>query len=219
MIEDWGNSFDDDELQRRPRKKRAAEIGIVKEKLLDFYHLGDEIDMLHEEYKQVMERACSIPSPSFESMPKSTDRTSRTERNAITLVTIQEEIDERIRYEDELRRELDHYIRKIKKPKERQLLRLRYLDRIEWGDLARILYGRERDYKRATDAYQNKAYKTHGAALASLTVIVSEEWPEFLDESRDLERIYHEKKEKKEKAAEKKEGAPSSGSCQGTVTD
>lgn len=56
----------------------------------------------------------------------------------------------------------------VLEPDERAVMQMRYLDNMEWGDIAGVLYRRQSDYSGNFEYYVNKTYRLHGSALAKM---------------------------------------------------
>ena len=68
----------------------------------------------------------------------------------------------------EERAQLERLIRKVKKPDERAVIRMKYFDGMGWTDIADALFRKMPDFNKAARLYLDKAYKLHGTALLSL---------------------------------------------------
>ena len=96
------------------------------------------------------------------------------------LVTGKDDLEEKLAREAEeiarQRTETEALISLIDKADERAVLRLRYIDRMSWGQVARRLYGKaethgDEDEFTVEDRIARRAFRVHGAALQSLAVV------------------------------------------------
>lgn len=67
---------------------------------------------------------------------------------------------------------IENMVKQIDNPDERAVIRMRYFDRAEWGDIALTLFGDRQDYLERVESYQNRTYKIHGRALLKLAYIL-----------------------------------------------
>lgn len=128
----------------------------------------ERLKMLHENIGPGSQNLSGMPHANTNSI------SDKTGDLAIRITETEEEIADLQQAQTERRKEIMKLIRKVKKPDHRSVIQLRYLDGADWPDICRILYGKEKDYKRATQLYTDKTYKLHGAAIAEMEMLV--EW-------------------------------------------
>lgn len=57
---------------------------------------------------------------------------------------------------------------KVEEPQERRIIRLRYIDGLEWIEIQKIMFGRRKDYYENEEKYKRLVFRIHGNALAKL---------------------------------------------------
>ena len=163
-------------------EQRAA----VKEKLRECYQLEWEIASLEESIKETRLRAYTISGPNMDGMPRSGEPGSKVERSAVKIADLEAELEDLKKYQEKVDDRVYEIIGNITDNEARQVMAMRYIDRMEWDEIIEAMYSRNKDYKRKVKAYAKKAYRKHGEAIAELAGILATEWPELLDPEKDL---------------------------------
>lgn len=149
----------------------AKKTEAIKERLQAYTESRRDYEMQIERLQR-MAAASQYKSPSFEPMPGGGSPSKDKIADAICeLIELENQLKDDKDALDEERRQIDALIRKMKKADERAIIRMKYFDGMGWTDIAHAIYHREEDFKQAVSAYQQKAYKLHGAALLSLAKI------------------------------------------------
>lgn len=131
----------------------------------------------HEIQLERLERlraSMEYKSPSFDSIPGGNGSNDKMINSVAEIIELEKEIGDDLQIMETERKALDHLIRKISKADERAVIRLKYFDGMGWTDIARAIYHKEPDFKRAGSMYLQKSYKLHGSALVSLARIYNE---------------------------------------------
>lgn len=89
-------------------------------------------------------------------------------------------LDEKRRLEESIReqaaetREIKALINCLDKTNDRTLIYMRYIDRFNWYDITRALYGQTADFNENYDSYKNRVNSIHRRALIKLQKITDE---------------------------------------------
>ena len=158
----------------------------VKEKLRECYQLEWEITSLEETIKEARIKAYTISGPNLDGMPGGKEPGSKVERSAVKIADLEEEFEDLKKYQEKADDKINEILGNITDNEARQVMAMRYVDRMEWENIGEALYSRRKDYKRKARAYTKKVYNKHGEAIAELAGILAAEWPEFVDQSKDL---------------------------------
>lgn len=67
-----------------------------------------------------------------------------------------------------LRTEIEQCIDSLEEPRERLLMRSRYIDGLNWNRVAECLYGKQTDFMDRFDSYLRTVYRQHGRILQKL---------------------------------------------------
>lgn len=108
-----------------------------KQKLIDFRRQARELQLLEDGLVEMRAKAEALSSPVISDMPKGS---SAEERNMIVeLVALQEEYETFIRTNASEQLEVESAIAAIEDPALRSVIRLRYIDGLEWLDVAKAI--------------------------------------------------------------------------------
>lgn len=85
------------------------------------------------------------------------------------------EVEKKIAELNEIIREEYHVINrvveKLQDPDEKNVLKLRYFNCLEWLDIRDVMFSKRRDYSENMDKYKDKMFKIHGAAIKHIKEI------------------------------------------------
>lgn len=146
----------------------------IKRRLQDYAERRRDFENENERYIRLYQAAHSPKSPSFDAMPMGSPAKDRMSSQVAELVEMEKELQSELDAIIEEKNKLQRLIKKLKKADERAVIRMKYLDGMDWVDIAAALYRKQKDYKVAAQIYLDKAYKLHGAALLSLTIALSD---------------------------------------------
>ncbi len=153
------------------RKMAAVETeNIMKEYLRKYRALREEIETEQERLQMITEKMLGSSKGIGDGMPRGNVK----DPNVLVLqlsikddlkeklnALIQEERRERAFIEDELQSKLDS-------PQERNVIRLYYIDRLEWPEVGKVMFSKKRDFYEDEDKYMRRVYRIHGNALEKL---------------------------------------------------
>lgn len=144
--------------------------GDAAREMLDDYVIAEtDIDREIERLEYLTSKMTSISSQVMNGMPRSSSMS--TDRMA-DMLGRKEELEASIRASVEKqaqkRREIEALVRRLKSPEERQVIRLRYLDRTEWDEVLEIMFGSKSDFEDRYETYRRRMYRDHGAALVNM---------------------------------------------------
>ena len=141
----------------------------IKKRLQDYAERRRDFENENERYIRLYTAASSPKSPSFDAMPAGSPIKDRMSDQVAELIEMEKELEGSLQALREEKEQLQRLIKKLKKADERAVIRMKYLDGMDWVDIAAAIFGKQKDYKRAAQAYLDKAYKLHGSALLGLS--------------------------------------------------
>lgn len=152
--------------------KKPKETDAIKQKLEHYAAFQRRIDNQIErlEYLESVMGAPSSPNLSGEPSGGG-DGSSKTERQVLKKLELQQAIRDMIADEAAERKELEGMIELMPKPDEQTVIEMRYLDGAKWRQVSDALYSMEPDYEERSNTYLKRTFKLHGSALQTLARI------------------------------------------------
>lgn len=149
-----------------------GEIDAMKERLRDYRSMNKEIENQIERLERMEMKISSIGSPVLSDMPKSSSAVyDRMASSVARKVDFENEIKELIAERDSERCSLESLIRQLKKPDERAVIRMRYLDIEDWEDILMMIFGGQRDFNDKYDNYKQRMFRLHSAAISNMAAL------------------------------------------------
>ncbi len=144
----------------------------MKNRLQQFRLLNREIDNSIERLELLQMKATSPHGMNLTGTPKKPPSIGDTlSYKASYIVDLENEIKQLIERRDQEERFIESLVKKLNKPDERFVIRLRYLDGEEWEDVIMLLYGDKPDYNINLDNYKQRAYRLHRSAIEKLSAL------------------------------------------------
>lgn len=154
------------------KEKQPKETDAIKRKLESFAALQRKIDNAIGRLESLTLTMGSPSTPNLTGLPSGGgDGTSKTERQVIRKLELEDKIRRMEKDERKLRRELEELIDRMEKPDEQTVIQMRYLDGSRWWPICAALYSNEADYAEKADKYLKRTFKLHGSALQTLARI------------------------------------------------
>lgn len=159
--------------------KKPKETDAIKQKLEHYAAFQRRIDNQIErlEYLESVMGAPSSPNLSGEPSGGG-DGSSKTERQVLKKLELQQAIRDMIADEAAERKELEGMIELMPKPDEQTVIEMRYLDGAKWRQVSDALYSMEPDYEERSSTYLKRTFKLHGSALQTLARIYANQTKE-----------------------------------------
>ena len=159
-------------------EKEKLQKEITKERLREVLNKFDEVVCLETRLEALEDQAKD---------PGRTDR--QRERSEEKAKAMAEEIKRTANDALEYERALDGFVAMMKKAEHRAIIRMKYCDGNGWDEISESIYKKDPD--KGFDLYgvPKKAMNSHGEAIAELAGILATEWPEFVDQSKDLRNL------------------------------
>lgn len=155
--------------EKNVRTSQIEKIESVKNRLNEYRALCEEIENEFERLDRMRMKATSVSGMRISDMPRiqphEFDRTAEIVARIIDLEKDIEGLVDKKKTEGEL---IESLIRKLEKPDERAIIRVRYLDHEEWEDVMFVLFGNRSDYNQKYDAYKQTMFRRHRSAIAEL---------------------------------------------------
>lgn len=160
------------------KKKQPKETDAIRGKLESYAVLQRKIDNQIERLANLSATMGSVSSPNLSGLPSgSGDGTSKTERQVLHKMALEEKIRDMEQEERQLRRELEALIDAMQNPDEQTVIEMRYIDGAKWWPICAALYSMEDDYEENSNKYLKRTFKLHGSALQSIARIYKAETP------------------------------------------
>ncbi len=138
----------------------------LKEYLANFMELSEEMQIELDRLESINDRLYHLSASLPNGMPKAPspnpDRTGY-------LIELKEAAANRIaqigKKQVEQARQIETWVELLHAPKERAVMRLRYLDALSWADVSFSLYGSQLDFNEKEESYLRQTYRLHKKAL------------------------------------------------------
>lgn len=155
--------------------KKPKETDAIKQKLEHYAAFQRRIDNQIErlEYLESVMGAPSSPNLSEEPSGGG-DGSSKTERQVLKKLELQQAIRDMIADEAAERKELEDMIEQMERPDEQTVIEMHYLDHVKWWSICAALFSGEPDYAEKADKYLKRTFKLHGSALQALAKIYAQ---------------------------------------------
>lgn len=158
--------------------KKPKETERIKKKLEHYTTYQRRIDNLIERLEYLEATMGSPSTPNLSGEPSGGgDGTSKTERQVLKKLELEQQIRDMIADEERERKELEALISLMRKPDEQTVIEMRYLDGAKWWAISAALYGNETDYDEHEQRYLKRTFKIHGSALQSLAKVERKQNP------------------------------------------
>lgn len=155
--------------------KKPKETDAIKQKLEHYAafqrRINNQIERL--EYLESVMGAPSSPNLSGEPSGGG-DGSSKTERQVLKKLELQQAIRDMIADEAAERKELEGMIEQMERPDEQTVIEMHYLDHVKWWPICAALFSGEPDYAEKADKYLKRTFKLHGSALQALAKIYAQ---------------------------------------------
>lgn len=152
-------------------KKKPKETDAIKKKLERYAGFQHLIENQIKRLEALADAMGSPSAPNLTGLPSGGDDSSKTERQVLRKIELEEKLAKMTQEEADERDELEALVAQIKKPDEQTIIELKYFDRLNWWEVTAILFGEKPDYDENEKRYLKRAFKIHGSALQSLAKI------------------------------------------------
>lgn len=160
---------------KEPKKLKITDVASLKQWLSMYENLRDEIQCQSGRLSKLEERMGEVGSPSFNGMPSNPPPTNDRRADMIaSIIDLQKEVNELYDYYEKLTQDIEWCVRYMSAPEERVVIRMKYIDAMDWKDISDVLFERNADYEEKKESYQRRIYLIHGTALKNLAAIAAE---------------------------------------------
>ena len=144
----------------------------MRDRLQHYRHLEREIDNAISRLEWLQIKATSPPCANLSGTPRKALSTGDTLSYRVShIVDLETEIMQLIEKRDEERRFIESVVKQLEKPDERAVIRLKYIDGVDWNEIIMLLYGHSDDFDLNTDRYKQRVYRLHRTAIEKLSEI------------------------------------------------
>lgn len=149
------------------------DVSAVKKRLLDYRDIEREIDNQVERIENLEAKMYSVGSPELSDMPKAP---SITQDRIGGMVARKEEMEAKVHRlidrQTSEREWIQNVLKHVKKPDERAVIEMRYIDMESWPQIALMLFGKKPDFDDREESYVRRTTKLHGKALINMAIYV-----------------------------------------------
>lgn len=155
--------------------KKPKETDAIKQKLEHYAAFQRRIDNQIERLEYLGSVMGAPSSPNLSEEPSGgDDGSSKTERQVLKKLELQQAIRDMIADEAAERKELEGMIEQMERPDEQTVIEMHYLDHVKWWPICAALFSGEADYAEKADKYLKRTFKLHGSALQALAKIYAQ---------------------------------------------
>ncbi len=155
--------------------KKSKGTDALKQKLKHYGAFQRRIDNQIERLEYLESVMGSPSSPNLSGEPSGgSDGSSKTERQVLKKLELQQAIRDMISDEAAERKELEDMIEQMERPDEQTVIEMHYLDHAKWWPICAVLFSGEPDYDEKADKYLKRTFKLHGSALQTLAKIYAQ---------------------------------------------
>jgi hypothetical protein len=152
-------------------QEASHDVRAVKKRLLAFRDIERDIDNQIERLENLTAKMYSVGSPEMSDMPKGSSVISdRIAANVARKMELEESIRGMIARRDAEQKWLGDILEHIRKPDERAVIQMRYVDSEDWNHVCRMLFGSKWDFNEKEESYLRRTTNLHGRALVSIAV-------------------------------------------------
>lgn len=154
------------------KTKKPKETDKIKQKLEHYMTFQRRIDNQIRRLEYLESVMGSPSAPNLSGIPgKSSDSSSKTERQILKKMELQQTILDMIADEAAERKELEAMISLLQNPDEQTVIEMHYLDHMKWWPICSALFSDAPDYTEKADKYLKRTFKIHGSALQAMAKI------------------------------------------------
>ena len=151
-------------------------VGQLKHRLAMISQIDEDIQSQRERYERLHSKMMDIGSPEITDMPRNpSPEYDHLTDMLYTLDSIEEYIKEQT---EKVRSEIawvERVLEGVPSPKEKIIIRSKYIDKEKWTDILFTLYGGEVDYLSKEETYCRRMYRIHGNALDHMRDVIIKE--------------------------------------------
>lgn len=154
-------------------EEKKHEGDAAREMLDDYVIAEEDIDREIERLEYLTSKMTGISAQVMNGMPRSSSMS--TDRMADMLGRKEEleaSIREAVERQAQKRKKIESIVRRLKNTEERQVIRMRYLDRTDWDEVLEIMFGSKPDFEDRFETYRRRMYRVHGTALVNMEKIM-----------------------------------------------
>jgi hypothetical protein len=142
---------------------------ITKKYLKEYSQLLEEIEGEQERLETIIQKMSGSSIGIGDGMPHGNVK----EKDMMALqIDKKDSIEKRLEVlyqeEKEKREYIESQLLKVKDPQERRIIRLHYIDRMEWIEVRSTMFGKRKDYYEEEEKYERLIFRIHGNVLEKL---------------------------------------------------
>lgn len=150
-------------------EEKRYNVDAVRERLNQYLNTEEELDNQIERLERLESKMKGISAQVLTGMPRSPS--ASTDRMADMLgwkEELEQSIKETVSQQSQERNEIEAILTHIEKPDERAVIRMRYLDRMEWKEVLDMMFGGKADFLEKEETYERRMYRVRNSAMLSM---------------------------------------------------
>lgn len=142
---------------------------VTKKYLKSYAMLLEEIEGEEERLKALQSKINGSSIGMGDGMPHGAPDSDKMATQVCIIVDLKEKLQKLKKEEINIRSNIESALNKyVDLPQERRVIRLKYIDRMDWIEIQQILFGKRKDYYENEEKYRRLTFRIHGNALAKL---------------------------------------------------
>lgn len=148
---------------------RRGKVRITKKYLQEYSRLLEEIEDDEERLQDMRKKLPGFGGMNYSGMPKgSGDKDQMSTQEAI-MCDLETDLKNLRMKETWKRQEIEQSLKVCTdNPQERKVIRLKYMDRLEWSEIRQKLFGKRKDFYDREEYYKDRAFRIHNNMLKKL---------------------------------------------------
>lgn len=157
-----------------------ATVEAIRERLEDYRSDEREIENQTERLERLKNKMYEVGAQNLSGMPHAPSPSNdRVSDFVYRKEELEKEIGDLIIGHRETREHIERILKKIKKPDERAVIRSRFIDVQEWGDVNEMLFGGNDDFLDKEESYKRRTMYIFNSALTSMAKYVIDSGDDF----------------------------------------
>lgn len=145
----------------------------AKQRFQNYIDLIEEIENQNERLLRLAESMSTPRASRLDGMPRAGRSADRIGSAITKKEALEANLKDAVAAAEQEYHELERAVCKLRRARERMVIRLRYFDRCTWPEVTEAMYGAREDFDDRLESYTRRAQRIHGDALVALDRIIS----------------------------------------------
>ena len=153
----------------KAKVSKKYDIRPIKKRFVEYRNNELELDNQVERIDYLETKLYSVGSPEMTDMPKSPNVV--TDRKTLKIAQrdeLKEETRRLVEHQVQERMWIDSVMQYIKRPNDRAVIRMRYIDLASWSQICRMIFGKREDFEDKYQSYMRNLTNMHIRALENI---------------------------------------------------